>query len=195
MSTSQTVNYNTINIYQKNWAFTTSDSDRTQIKTGSFGPCYVVTFTSGKFAAMAHIDDTTNVDSITAIFDKFKENSVALADVKVTILGGWEEHPESFKWGLKIVKKITGSGFENLNVKKMHSTRAIPIAQQIQGITKSELFNHYHLGALVDAVTGKTFILKEYSDLLDQEQMRKNQKFAEEYGLALDVELDLSQII
>lgn len=87
-----------------------------------------MTLTSGKFAAMAHIDDNTIVDSI---FAKFTENSVSFTDVKVIVLGGWKEHPESFKWGTKIVKKINEAGFEDVRTKNMHLKKALTVFQQI----------------------------------------------------------------
>ena len=98
---------NTIDIFQKNWAFTSVDSGQPQIRTGSFGPCYVLTFSSPQFAAMAHVDDNTDVNSISVIFNKFSEYAIAPKDIKVIILGGWERNPESFKWGMHIVKKLT----------------------------------------------------------------------------------------
>jgi hypothetical protein len=186
---------NSINIFQKNWAFTSSDSESPQIKTGNFGPCYVVTFTSGKFAAMAHIDDSTNVDSITSIFDKFLENSVSLKDVKVIVLGGWKEHPESCRWGGKIVTKINESGFENISTKNMYSKEALTVFQQMQGISESDIPKHYHLGALVDSSNGKTFLVKEFSLALEQEQLKQTREFAEKYSFDLSTEVSLTQVI
>lgn len=186
---------NTINIFQKNWAFTSSDSESPQIKTGSFGPCYVVTFTSGKFAAMAHIDDTTNVDSITSIFNKFLENSVSLKDVRVIVLGGWKEHQESFKWGKKIVTKINESGFENISTKNMYSKKALTYSQQIQGISKSDVPRYYHLGALVDSSNGQTYLLTKVSPALEQEQDRQINEFLKKYSSnLLSTELSLTQV-
>lgn len=189
------MNNNTINIFQKNWAFTSSDSESTKIKTGSFGPCYVVTFTSGKYAAMAHIDDTTNVNSITAIFGKFLENAVSLKDVKVIVLGGWKNHPESFNWGERIVTKINEAGFENISTKNMHSKKALTPVQQMQGISESDTHEYYHFGALVDSSNGKTFILHELSPELEQEQNKQMNDFAEKYFSGLVSEISLTQII
>jgi uncharacterized protein YggL (DUF469 family) len=162
-----------IPIFQKNWAFTSSDSKQTQIITGAFGPCYVVSFTSGKFAAMAHIDDTTNIDSMQAIFNKFIENSVSLKDVKVVIVGGWKENGESFNWGSMIVNKILTSGFEKekVSIKNMFSKKILT------QISASDLSDSYHLGAMVDSKTGKTFILKERNKDLDDKQCKLIQEF------------------
>lgn len=117
------MNSNSIQIFQKNWAFTTADAEKPQITTGGFGPCYVVTFASEGFAAMAHIDDGTEVKSMKVIFDKFLENSVELKNIKVIILGGWKDFPESFKWGGKIVKRIKKAGFETVSTKNMYSKK------------------------------------------------------------------------
>lgn len=189
------MNNNTINIFQKNWAFTSSDSESPQIKTGSFGPCYVVTFTSGKFAAMAHIDDNVNVDSITAIFDKFLENSVSLKDVKVIVLGGWREYQMSFEWGKRIVNKIINSGFEDVSLKNMYSKKGITVFQQNNGVSESDAPKHYHFGALVDSSNGKTFILHEVSQVLTEEQFRQLDEFAKRYSSNSSVEVPLTQVI
>jgi len=183
-----------INIFQKNWAFTSAENAKPQIKTGSFGPCYVVTFTSQKFAAMAHIDDMTQVDSIEIIFNKFSENSIELKDVKVIILGGWKAHPESFKWGNKIVEKIKTAGFKNISDKNMFSKKCLTLLQQMQDISGPELPTYFHFGALVDATNGKTFLLKEPDGDLDNEQTRQMEEFVNKYGYTMNEELPISQI-
>jgi hypothetical protein len=173
----------TINIFQKNWAFTSADSPVSKIKTGTFGPCYVVSFTSGKYAAMAHIDDTTKVDSMKAIFDRFKQNLVPIKDIKVIILGGWNEHPESFKWGQKIVKRIHDEGFENVSTKNMYLKKTKTVFETVMKedpIKANAPF--YHLGALIDAKDGKTYILKEYNNELDTEQARQTHEFYKKWG-------------
>lgn len=184
---------NSIQIFQKNWAFTSADAQKTQITTGSFGPCYVVTFANEGFAAMAHIDDGTEVKSMKVIFDKFLENSVELKNVKVIILGGWKEYPESFKWGGKVVKRIKKAGFENVSTKNMYSKKTLTIFQEMTGITPSEVPNHYHFGALVNAKTGKTFLMKEKKQGLDDEQEAKFKQFIKEYGP--DAVVPLSQVV
>ncbi|MGB7127834.1 MAG: hypothetical protein WBD50_01920 [Candidatus Rhabdochlamydia sp.] len=183
----------TITIFQKNWAFTSAESEKPQIKTGAFGPCYVVTFTSTGFAAMAHIDDTTQVESIKAIFDEFLKNSIAVKDIKVVILGGWKSHPESFKWGNKIITQIKDDGFENISTKNMFKKDQVTIAHQNISISKS--LSH-HLGALVDAKEGKTYLLKVFDSEIEQEQFKQMKLFANKYGRDLmDVEIPISQII
>lgn len=169
-------NINAINVYQKNWAFTSADSDSPKIITSSFGPCYVVTFTSGKFAAMTHIDDTTDVDSITTIFKKFKNNSIDLKDVNVTILGGWKEHPSSFLWGQKILKIIKESGFEKINVDLMHTKKTLT-----QKLVASEIPLYFYWGALVDSSNGKTTIINERLPKLEQEQTQRNSELKKKY--------------
>jgi len=176
-------------IFQKNFAFTTADSERTQIKTGPFGPCYVVTFTSVKFAAMAHIDDQANVDSMSAIFEKFLENSVNPKDIKVIVLGGWKEHPESYIWGQKILNKILNSNFQNVSTTNMHSKKALTPYQEMYGMSPSEVSDHYHFGATVDSTNGETFTLNEYPEDLDDAQDEQTQKFTDFEG-----EVPLSQI-
>ncbi|MDP1607896.1 MAG: hypothetical protein Q8L98_01120 [Chlamydiales bacterium] len=185
---------NSINIFQKNWAFTSSDSKKPQIKTGSFGPCYVVTFASSKFAAVAHIDDTTNVDSIACIFHKFIEHSIPLKDVKVIVLGGWKRHPESFKWGIKIQEKIKEFGCKEVSTKNMYSKETPTIFQQMGEILMSEVSRYYHLGVLVDSSNGKTFLLNEISPSLEEEQLKQTQEFAKKYSSDSSLEVPLTQV-
>ncbi|PJD98273.1 MAG: hypothetical protein CK425_00920 [Parachlamydia sp.] len=187
------MNSNSIQIFQKNWAFTSADAQKTQITTGSFGPCYVVTFASKGFAAMAHIDDNTEVKSMKVIFNKFLENSVELKNVKVIILGGWKDFPESFKWGKKVVKRINKAGFETVSTKNMYSKKTLTVFQEMIGITPAEVPNHYHFGALIDAKTGKTFLMKERKLGLDEEQDARVKQFIGEYGP--DAVVPLSQIV
>jgi len=183
---------NTINIFQKNWAFTSAESEKPQIKTGSFGPCYIVTFASSKFAAMAHIDDTTQVESIKVIFDKFSENSIAIKNIKVVILGGWKDYPESFKWGNKIITQIKEAGFEKISTKNMFKKALLTIAHQDISVSKS--LSH-HLGALVDARNGKTFLMKEFDEKIEQEQSNQMKLFIQKYGIVLmNIEIPISQV-
>jgi hypothetical protein len=169
-----------INIFQKTWAFTTADSQKTEIRTAGFGPCYVVTFTSGKFAAMAHIDSHTDVDSMTAIFNKFVENAVNLKDVKVVILGGWKDNEASFQWGNKVIKKIEDAGFTNVSTTQMFKKIALTEKQQKEGILPAEVPRHYQLGARVVATNGKTFLIHESRPDLEKEQIKQNRARAAE---------------
>lgn len=183
-----------IYVHQKTWAFTTSDSEKPEIKTGGFGPCYVATFTAEKngrkFAAMAHIDTTTTVESMDAIFKKFLENSVDLKDVKVVVLGGWKEEKASFNWGNKIVERISKAGFENISTKNMHTKKELSF-QKMQGMSKIDNTNHYHFGARVEATTGKTFLLKEESHEMQKEKLSGFVQFLQN---GLNKETPLTQI-
>jgi Protein N-terminal asparagine amidohydrolase len=183
-----------ITVYQKNWAFTSADARKAKIKTGSFGPCFVVTLTSGKFSAMAHIDDNTKVDSIQNVFNKFIENSVPLKDVKATIMGGWKDHSESIKWGEMILSKIQEAGIVNVNTKKMHTHVKLSNEQRANGMQPSEIPNHYYYGALVDAQTGDTFLLNKANEEIETEQAKQSTKWESDYGANSSVELPLSEV-
>ncbi len=76
-------------VYQQNWALVKAEDKTTTIQTGSFGPCFVVTFIAPKIAAMTHIDSKTITSSIQQIFDEFKQLKVDPDEVKVIVLGGW----------------------------------------------------------------------------------------------------------
>ena len=79
------------------------------IVVGPFGPGYVVTGYEPitKYTFLAHIDDGTNVETISEIFKELQKLNVDLKNFeKICLLGGWEKHPESKKWGDKILKEL-----------------------------------------------------------------------------------------
>lgn len=173
---------NTISIFHKTWAFTSSQSDTPLIRTGCIGPWFVVTFTADKsanekFAAMTCIDDKTQVESIKVIFDKFSEHSIPLKDVKVVILGGWRTHAGSVKWSSKIVTQIKNAGIINVDTTRIFSKN------------ESEYpTNSHHFGALVDARDGKTYVSKELIRELEREQWDQFEIYDRVYGIdAVDI--------
>lgn len=159
-----------INVYQRNWAFTDKDSEKPLIQTGRFGPCCVATFTDGRFAALTHIDAITDFDSINVIFKKFTENSVELKNVKVILLGGWEDEKVSVMSCAIVIQKIYAAGFQNVSTKNMFSKKSAP-----KEFLESNAALYYHFGAQVDARTGETFILKKKQLILSLEQNRQIQ--------------------
>jgi hypothetical protein len=189
-----------INVYQKNWAFTSAESKSPKIQTSSFGPCYEISFTTPGFAALAHIDDTTQTESMQKIFDRLAKHSINPKDVKVIVLGGWEEHPESKKWGDKVVKHIKDAGFENLSTKGMFAKKmfkgAFECADQSARPSEiaKELSPYYHFGALVDARSNKTFLLKEFNENLEKAQAHQTRKFSLVLDHFPNIELPLTEI-
>ena len=91
-------------------------------------------------------------------------------------------------------KKINESGCENVSTKQMFSKKATTLFQHMKGLSKEEL-PYYHLGALVDATNGKTFLIKEANYLLEEEQLKQTNSFAVKYRDVPDTELPLSQIM
>ncbi len=191
---------NCINVYQKEYAFVGPESTKSIIRTGAFGPCYVVSFTAEsengqRFAAMAHIDDTTQVESISDIFDRFMENSVPLEDVKVIIMGGWRNHPESFKCGSKIISHIHKAGFRDVSIKNLFK-KAFPATweQVVSGDQKE----FYFCGAQVKASTGETFLFKNFNKELESEGRRRAFEFSREYGNNMEqmgLEIPISEAV
>jgi len=170
------VNTDSISIFQKQWAFTTADSEAPIVKTGSFGPCYVVTFTQDKYAALAHIDDTTQVETMQNIFTRFQENGVDPKEVRVIVTGGWKENASSFEWGEKVVAKIKEAGFENMNTALMHVKTPITAKS-----TQKDISKHYFIGLKVDARDGKTTFIHE----MDAEHESKQHAINQRHGVAV----------
>ncbi len=176
-----------IDIFQKNWAFTTADSDQSQIKTGSFGPCHVVTFATAKFVAMAHIDDNTDINSIQHIFNKFAKNNIEPKNIRVTILGGWKDHTESSKWGKMILQKINEFGAANVNTQMMHT-------KMQQTNADSPPSNHYFYGVLIDAKNRSLGLLEKVDLNLEQEQMKQTAEFVKEHGENSEILFPLEEV-
>lgn len=166
-----------INVFQRTWAFTDKDSKKPIIKTGSFGPCCVVTFASGPYAALTHLDMKTNVHSLTSIFNKFKNHGVEFKDIKVVILGGWKADKISEMFCQMVICKLNMDGFENVSIKNMFSKEVLSSELTNVPLSNSQAIPHYHFGALIEAKTGNTFILTEPQSTLDVEQRRQTAEF------------------
>ncbi|KIA76458.1 hypothetical protein [Parachlamydia acanthamoebae] len=180
----------TICVYQKNWAYATPDSPKPILTTGSFGPCYVVTLISEKCTAMAHVDDTTQVESIKQIFAEFSKRSIQFKDVQVVILGGWKEHGESKEWGDKIFRYLCSAGFSSINLKYMFSKKMPekPGDQQI-------FADHFYGAARVDARSGKMQISATPDGNIAREQARQMLQNLRDHGSAYTtIEHPLTQV-
>lgn len=163
---------NSMVVFQKEWAFTSSESSKPIIRTGAFGPCHVVTFTSGKFAALAHIDEFTYIGSIQTILDRFLKNSIQPKNIKVTIMGGWKKDEISRFWGKKIFSYILKYPFKEINVSQLFRKKERSDSEYFVELSEKETSEYYFLGALVDSTTGKTFVSTKEDLLLSQAQLK-----------------------
>lgn len=175
-------------IYQKNFAFTTSESPKTSIETTSFGPCHVVVFRANKFkssesekkdtfVAMTHMDDKILVKpSIKLIFDRFLTYGIQPKDIRVTIMGGWEEHAVSNSCGKAIVNEINQFGVMALSTQNMYKKKNYGVKDFL---AKSNPKDHYFSGARVDAVLDKVYIFNDGEEINEREE--QNQKNVFEY--------------
>jgi hypothetical protein len=111
------------------------------------------------------------INSIAVIFKKFTENSVKLENVKVVVLGGWEDSKISTFSCAIVIQKIYAAGFQNVSTKNMFSKKSAPNGKY----PDSESSLYYHFGAQVDARTGNTYILKKIQIELSIEQRRQIQ--------------------
>jgi hypothetical protein len=83
-----------------------------KIAVGCFGPCYVLTGydPKTKYSFVAHIDDMTQVESISQIFATLKQLGVDSNDLNLSLMGGHKERTESNKWGHKITWQLKQEG-------------------------------------------------------------------------------------
>lgn len=176
---------------QKQWAFTSADSKYPKIQTNSFGPCYGLSFVYEKYVALAHIDDSTIIDSIKNIFDKFAEYCIEPKDIKVIIVGGWREHPESYKWGISILQKL-----ESLGVTTIHKSLMF---RKVTMQNESQAFRQGHTpffegGMLVDATLGKTYVLKDLDRRVEQRINESPESQLLEQQVSSGLEYPLSEV-
>lgn len=144
---------------------------------------------------MVQIDDTTDTNSITSIFNKFLENNIPAKEVKVIVVGGWKKSLESFKWGEKVLTIIKECGVENISIKNMFSKNT-PNFNEISRMSLSTRLNYFHCGALINSSTGETFILKTLTEEVEKEQGKQMLEFIKEYGEYIDnLEIPLKQIL
>lgn len=155
------MNSSRIFVGQQEWAFTSVNSDKPRITTCGFGPCYVLSFTAKNHAALAHVDDTTIVESINQIFARFQKELIERHEIKVTLMGGWQGNPSSREWGMKILHLLEASGVGQLSTVKLFSKPACDPLIAFNAKKKEELTPYFHAGAQVDASSGKTYIFNE----------------------------------
>ncbi len=164
----------TIDVFQKEWAFTSSDSSRPIIRTGCFGPCHVVTFSGGKYSALAHIDENTSIGSIKNIFDRFKTFSIPPENIKAVIMGGWKSDRESRLLGKEILSFVLRNGVKDINVSQMRRKEELGLSDYFQVLSPEATVKYYFLGACINATTGKTFIVNKEDIRLSEEQLKRS---------------------
>jgi len=130
---------------------------------------------------MAHIDDCTQVETMMQIVKKFDQHEVCRKDIKAIVIGGWQDHPESYRWGMKVVDFLKEQQFENLSTKNMFKKKIVTFPIQDFG----QATNHYYFGAQVDAKGGRTSVVSQFNpdfQVLDDRQMQANEAYAKKYG-------------
>jgi hypothetical protein len=158
----------TINIFQKEWAATSASSPITTITTAPFGPCYVVTFAWRQWVSMAHIDDTTNVESLSQMIELVREQALKADEVQVRVAGGWPDQPQSNLWGDKILKKLHDEGFSKIDTTNMRVKRFVSMFLNKEGLAAS-----FFCGMTIDSRTGQQEILLTYEPKLNEGKVRK----------------------
>ncbi len=191
MSTSVRYSDISLNVYQKQWGFSKS----IPIKTGSFGPCYVVVLTGRNCAAMAHIDDMTQVETIERIFDRFRAEGIPQDCIDVSIRGGWINHLESRKWGDHIWRKIVEANCKSLDVEYIFSKKTPPPQLFITKVSRQETAKYYYFGVSVDPQTGKIVLNDAPDDAIEDEQFRQMEKLFSDPGYSDSTLYPLTEVI
>lgn len=152
-------------VYQKQCVI----SDNSRIATGEFGPCYVLTGydSSTKITFLAHIDDTTKVESIHGIFIKLNELKVNNKTLNIHLIGGWKDHPESAKWGQKIIDLLKVRGINNVDYTLF----------QIKSMDGKGINNNTFAGCIIDSKDGEIQFFKEPWKKLQKKQIEEQLKF------------------
>lgn len=154
---------NTYNVYQNSCII----ANRSLISTGSFGPCYILAGhdITTNITFLAHLTDCTNLNMISEIFKKLGEAGAAKEFLNLRLLGGWANHPESNKWGnkiLEVLKKedvLQGLNTDHFQTKTMEATMNSK--------------THFY-GFSIDTNNGKIKFFKKISKTLTDRQVKKN---------------------
>lgn len=181
---------NTIVVCEREFAFTSDSAKIPEIITTGAGPCFVVTGKATNkdgrtFVGLAHIDDITDVGTLTKLFDRFKECQIANENISVVVLGGWKEQGESKKWGDKILNLLSTMKIVP-QTKYMYHKKMLPqsLSYKLFQQDSKDLTPYYFHGLKISAVTGKTQVLQESCDELKKIKSNKILRLMQEQSLS-----------
>ena len=144
-----------IPVFSEQWAYTTRDSAKPALKAPFFRNEYVVTFSDGEHAAMASMSPHAEIGSIQRVFERLREQDVSPDQTKVVVMGGWRDGVNNrYGCGQEILSLLENNGFKNIRTQKM-------VRQPTANSNEPANPNNSFSGALVDARSGKTFILHQ----------------------------------
>ncbi len=142
------------------------------IAVGTFGPCYVLSGsdkTTG-YHFLAHIDDTTSIESVKKIFTTLKELGARSID-HVSLQGGWKHHVESNKWG-NALKVLLKENLPDTTVDLSHfQTKVMSSKGRIH-----ELGLTHRAGGILNVKTGVFSDFKQPWESLERKQHTKNEE-------------------
>jgi hypothetical protein len=173
-----------IQVFQKEWAFTTAASAIPVLQTGIVGPCFVVGFFGDKGVAMAHLDCTTQVDSLSSVIEKVRKVVSETDFLRAEIIGGWQEALLSKELGDGILKRLQEAGIRCIDTSKMYVKSSLSAAEFSEGISEKDRTLHYFHGVLADARCEMLCVVDSVDMCFKQEQLRRTIAFlvtAEEY--------------
>lgn len=147
-------------------------SKSTKMLTSSFGGCYVLTGhdPETKYSFLAHIDDNTNVESIRQIFSSLKRLGVDVQRLtRVRLMGGYQAHTESNKWGHRIIEVLKQEGLGG----KIDFTH---FQKKVEGSFGNVSDKTHFFGGQLDPQTGAFSFFKTIWEKLDKEQDAKSRE-------------------
>ena len=147
-------------------------SKSTIMVTSSFGGCYVLTGhdPETKYSFLAHIDDTTNVESIRQIFSSLKRLGVDVQRLtRVRLMGGYQAHTESNKWGHRIIGVLKQEGLGD----KIDFTH---FQKKVEGTFNNVNDRTHFFGGQLDPQTGAFSFFKTIWMKFDKEQEAKTRE-------------------
>jgi hypothetical protein len=147
-------------------------SKSTKMVTSSFGACYVLTGhdPETKYSFLAHIDDMINVESIRQIFSSLKRLGVDVQRLtRVRLMGGYQAHTESNKWGHRIIEVLKQEGLGG----KIDFTH---FQKKVEGSFGNVSDKTHFFGGQLDSQTGTFSFFKTIWEKLDKEQEAKSRE-------------------
>jgi hypothetical protein len=148
-----------------------------KIAVGCFGPCYVLTGydPKTKYSFVAHIDDMTQVESISQIFATLKQLGVDSNDLNLSLMGGHKERTESNKWGHKITWQLKQEGvYDKVDMTLFQKKEAKPSNWTTND--EKETYKFFFMGGLMDPAKGLFQFFQKYWKKLEDAQTAANDK-------------------
>lgn len=157
-------------IFQREWGMTCASAPKSILYTTGIATCFMLTFYHPKtrLAALGHIDNATELSSLTAIIDLFKQFEIPTEEIKCTLIGGYKEVKYLQDDAAETKFILEQNGIKKIDIRGLFKKTAPSAKEYFQlchcpeTIPQNEIRKWGWNRGGIDAVNGKVF----YDDLL-----------------------------